>query len=155
MKPVFAKAQDPAEARHLCRGRGRARAARRAGGARGEAGAADPGRPPGGRRGAHQALRPVDPAGRDFDLINPEDDPRYRYYVQTYIEVAGRRGVTPDAARTMVRTNATVIAALAVMRGEADAMICGVEGRYMSHLRHVREIIGLRPASATLRRWRW
>jgi malate dehydrogenase (oxaloacetate-decarboxylating)(NADP+) len=87
------------------------------------------------------ALRP----GRDFELINPEDDPRYRSYVQSYIDVAGRRGVTPDAARTVVRTNATVIAALAVMRGEADAMICGVEGRYMSHLRHVREIIGHQP----------
>ena len=84
-------------------------------------------------------------AGQDFDLINPEDDPRYRSYVQSYIEVAGRRGVTPDAARTVVRTNATVIAALAVVRGEADAMICGVEGRYMSHLRHVREIIGFMP----------
>ena len=70
-------------------------------------------------------------AGQDFDLINPEDDPRYRSYVQSYIDVAGRHGVTPDAARTMVRTNATVIAALAVIRGEADAMICGVEGRYM------------------------
>jgi malate dehydrogenase (oxaloacetate-decarboxylating)(NADP+) len=84
-------------------------------------------------------------AGKDFDLVNPEDDPRYRSYVQSYIEVAGRRGITPDAARTVVRTNNTVIAALAVHRGEADAMICGVEGRYMSHLRHVREIIGHRP----------
>ena len=84
-------------------------------------------------------------AGRDFDLVNPEDDPRYRSYVQSYIDVAGRHGVTPDAARTVVRTNATVIAALAVIRGEADAMICGVEGRYMSHLRHVREIIGFLP----------
>lgn len=84
-------------------------------------------------------------AGKDFDLINPEDDPRYRSYVQSYIDVAGRNGVTPDAARTVVRTNATVIAALAVVRGEADAMICGVEGRYMSHLRHVREIIGFLP----------
>ena len=83
-------------------------------------------------------------AGRDFDLINPEDDPRYRSYVQTYIEIAGRRGVTPDAARTLVRTNNTVIAALAVQRGEADAMICGVYGRYMSQLRRVREIIGHR-----------
>jgi malate dehydrogenase (oxaloacetate-decarboxylating)(NADP+) len=84
-------------------------------------------------------------AGKDFDLVNPEDDPRYRSYVQSYIDVAGRHGVTPDAARTMVRTNATVIAALAVSRGEADAMICGVEGRYMSHLRHVREIVGFLP----------
>ena len=84
-------------------------------------------------------------AGQDFDLVNPEDDPRYRSYVQTYIDVAGRRGVTPEAARTVVRTNNTVIAALAVVRGEADAMICGVEGRYMSHLRHVREIVGFLP----------
>jgi malate dehydrogenase (oxaloacetate-decarboxylating)(NADP+) len=84
-------------------------------------------------------------AGKDFDLVNPEDDPRYRSFVQSYIDVAGRRGVTPDAARTVVRTNATVIAALSVIRGEADAMICGVEGRYMSHLRHVREIIGHGP----------
>src|SRR5690242_19806239 len=84
-------------------------------------------------------------AGRDFDLVNPEDDPRYRSYVQSYIEVAGRRGVTPEAARTVVRTNNTVIAALAVARGEADAMLCGVEGRYMRHLRHVRDIIGHAP----------
>src|SRR6201981_1553020 len=84
-------------------------------------------------------------AGRDFDLVNPEDDPRYRSYVQSYIEAAGRRGVTPEAARTVVRTNNTVIAALAVARGEADAMLCGVEGRYMHHLRHVREIIGFSP----------
>jgi malate dehydrogenase (oxaloacetate-decarboxylating)(NADP+) len=86
-------------------------------------------------------------AGHDFDLVNPEDDPRYRSYVQTYIDAAGRYGVTPEAARTVVRTNATVIAALAVVRGEADAMLCGVEGRFMSHLRHVREVIGLQPGA--------
>jgi malate dehydrogenase (oxaloacetate-decarboxylating)(NADP+) len=86
-------------------------------------------------------------AGHDFDLINPEDDPRYRSYVQSYIDAAGRYGVTPEAARTVVRTNATVIAALAIVRGEADAMLCGVEGRYMSHLRHIREVIGGRPGA--------
>jgi malate dehydrogenase (oxaloacetate-decarboxylating)(NADP+) len=83
--------------------------------------------------------------GEDFDLINPEDDPRYRSYVQSYVDIAGRHGITPDAARTLVRTNSTVIAALAVQRGEADAMLCGVDGRYLSHLRRVREIIGIRP----------
>ncbi|EAQ33877.1 phosphate acetyl/butaryl transferase [Nitrobacter sp. Nb-311A] len=87
-------------------------------------------------------------AGRDFDLINPEDDPRYRSYVQSYIDVAGRHGATPDVARTTIRTNATVIAALAVVRGEADAMLCGVEGSYMRHLRHIREIIGYRPGTS-------
>jgi malate dehydrogenase (oxaloacetate-decarboxylating)(NADP+) len=82
---------------------------------------------------------------RDFELINPEDDPRYRSYVQSYVEAAGRRGITPDAARTLVRTNATVIAALALCRGEADAMICGLEGRYMRHLGYIRDIIGAAP----------
>jgi malate dehydrogenase (oxaloacetate-decarboxylating)(NADP+) len=83
--------------------------------------------------------------GRDFSLINPEDDPRYREFVATYVDAAGRHGITPDAARTIVRTNATVIAALAVRRGEADTMICGLEGRYMAHLKNIRDIIGLAP----------
>ena len=83
--------------------------------------------------------------GVDFQITNPEDDPRYRDYVQSYVEVAGRKGVTLDAARTLVRTNNTVIAALAVHRGEAEAMICGLEGRYRSKLRTIRDIIGLAP----------
>ncbi|MFT0861609.1 NADP-dependent malic enzyme [Ancylobacter sp. G4_0304] len=83
--------------------------------------------------------------GRDFDLVNPDDDPRYRDYVNTYVELAGRRGVTPELARTLVRTTPTVIAALAVMRGDADTMLCGVEGRFIRHLRHIRTIIGLAP----------
>jgi malate dehydrogenase (oxaloacetate-decarboxylating)(NADP+) len=86
--------------------------------------------------------------GRDFELINPDDDPRYRTYVNAMIDAAGRKGVTPDAARTLVRTNATVIAALALKQGLADAMICGVEGRYMGHLTHIRDIIGLAPGSS-------
>src|SRR5712672_601353 len=85
--------------------------------------------------------------GRDFEVINPDDDPRYRDFVQTYVEVAGRAGVTPDTARTLVRTNATVIAALALRRGEADGMICGIEGLFMSHLQHVRDIIGFAPGA--------
>ncbi len=66
--------------------------------------------------------------GVDFQLVNPEDDPRYRDYVQSYLDIAGRRGITPDAAKNLVRTNSTVIAALSVARGEADAMICGWKG---------------------------
>jgi len=83
--------------------------------------------------------------GRDFELVNPEDDPRYRTYVQTYVEVAGRNGITPDAARTIMRTNATAIAALGLRQGEADAMICGVQGRYMAHLKDIRDVVGLAP----------
>ena len=87
------------------------------------------------------AIRP----GRDFELINPDGDPRYRTFVAAMVEAAGRKGVTPESARTLVRTNATVIAALAITQGLADAMICGVEGRYMGHLAHIRDIIGLAP----------
>jgi len=80
--------------------------------------------------------------GRDFELVNPEDDPRYRDYVDDYFTLVGRRGVTPEAARTVVRTNTTVIGALAVRRGEADALICGLEGRFDKHLWDVRQVIG-------------
>jgi len=83
--------------------------------------------------------------GEDFELVNPEDDPRYRDYVDTYLRKTWRRGVTPDRARTVVRTSATVIAALAVVRGEAHAMICGLEGRFDAHLAHIRDVIGLAP----------
>ncbi len=83
-------------------------------------------------------------AGTDFELVNPEDDPRYRDYVDLLVKLAGRRGITPEAARTLVRTNSTVIAALALVRGEADAMICGLEGRFERHLRNVDVIVGRR-----------
>ena len=87
------------------------------------------------------AIRPE----RDFVLINPEVDHRYRQYVELYVEAAGRKGVTPDAARTVMRTNATVIATCMVRAGDADAAICGVEGGFMGHLRHIRDIIGCAP----------
>lgn len=83
--------------------------------------------------------------GRDFEIIDPNDDPRYRQYVESYLERTDRRGVTTDLARTIVRTNTTVIAALAVYRGEADAMICGLEGRFDRHLSDIRDVIGLTP----------
>jgi malate dehydrogenase (oxaloacetate-decarboxylating)(NADP+) len=89
-------------------------------------------------------------AGRHFELINPEDDPRYKDYVATYLEAAGRRGITPDAALTLVRTTKTVIAALAVRRGDADAMLCGLSGRYRTKLRHIQDIIGLAPGARSL-----
>ncbi|MGO1164283.1 NADP-dependent malic enzyme [Brucella sp. C7-11G] len=83
--------------------------------------------------------------GIDFEVINPEEDPRYRDYVDLYLSCAEREGVTPDAARTVVRTNATVIAALAVKRNDADAMICGLVGGFEQHLEAVRQIIGRVP----------
>jgi malate dehydrogenase (oxaloacetate-decarboxylating)(NADP+) len=82
--------------------------------------------------------------GIDFELIDPQSDPRYRDYVATYHERTGRRGVTPDAARTIIRTSNSAIAAVALERGDVDAMICGVEGRFNTHLRHIRQVIGLK-----------
>ncbi|HVX82161.1 MAG TPA: NADP-dependent malic enzyme [Devosiaceae bacterium] len=81
--------------------------------------------------------------GRDFEVINPEDDPRYRDYVALFHSLVGRSGVTPETARTIVRTNTTTIGALAVKRGEADGLICGLQGRYIKHVRDIRSIIGL------------
>ncbi len=83
--------------------------------------------------------------GRDFELVNPTDDKRYRDYVAALIEAAGRKGVTPDAARTIVRTSNTAIAALALRRGDADAMLCGLEGRFRTRLNMIRDVIGLAP----------
>ena len=81
--------------------------------------------------------------GRDFVLVNPQSDPRYNAYWQAYHRLTEREGVSPDRARTVVRTNNTVIAALAVRLGDADAMLCGVEGRYTRHLGYITNVIGL------------
>lgn len=82
--------------------------------------------------------------GVDFELVDPESDSRYTAYWQTYHALMERKGVTPDFAKTMVRTNTTVIAALMVHRGEADALLCGPVGRYRHHLENIRSLIGLR-----------
>jgi len=81
-------------------------------------------------------------AGRDFDLVDPENDPRYKEYWTLYHSLTERQGVSPDAARDIVRTRPSVIAALMVKRGEADAMLCGTVGRFHRHLEHVSAVIG-------------
>ena len=81
--------------------------------------------------------------GTDFDVINPEDDPRYRDYVDLMHQLSGRKGITPAAAKNLVRTNTSVIGALAVKRGDADALICGLEGRFSRHLRVFNWVLGL------------
>ena len=78
-----------------------------------------------------------------LEIINPEDDPRYRDYVALFHSPVGRSGVTPETARTIVRTNTTTIAALAVKRGDADAMLCGLQGRFIKHVRDIRSVIGM------------
>ncbi|MCL4108788.1 UNVERIFIED_CONTAM: hypothetical protein GTU68_049129 [Idotea baltica] len=84
------------------------------------------------------AIRP----NRDFEIVNPENDPRYRDYWTTYQDLMARQGVTPDIARAIMRTNTTAIAAVMVKREEADALICGTFGQYHWHLRYVTEILG-------------
>ena len=82
--------------------------------------------------------------GRDADCVNPEDDPRFRQYWELYHSIMGRHGATQEASKAAVRRSNTTIAALAVKLGHADAMLCGMVGRYDVHLGHVRDIIGLR-----------
>lgn len=84
-------------------------------------------------------------AGQDFEICDPDDDPRYEEYWQLYHSIMERRGVSRAAARQIVRTNNTVIAAIMLKRGEADAMICGVIGRYDYHLRYLMGVIGKAP----------
>jgi malate dehydrogenase (oxaloacetate-decarboxylating)(NADP+) len=83
--------------------------------------------------------------GVDFDLTNSDDDPRFNEYWQLYHEIMQRRGVSVAAAKSVVRTRSTVIAALMVRRGEADAMLCGIVGRYHKKLAYVVNVIGRDP----------
>ena len=88
---------------------------------------------------------------RDFEIVNPESDHRYRDYWGSYHQLMARRGVTPDIARAVMRTNTTAIAAIAVHRGDADSMICGTFGQYLWHMDYVRQILardGLHPRAA-------
>ncbi len=80
---------------------------------------------------------------RDFILVDPQDDPRYKAYTQCYLNLLERKGVTPDAAKTVVRTNTSVIAALMVHRKEADAMLAGPIGLFQNHLKNIKPILGM------------
>jgi malate dehydrogenase (oxaloacetate-decarboxylating)(NADP+) len=80
---------------------------------------------------------------RDFELVNPESDARYREVWTEYYKLMGRRGVSPDDARHHVRQSTTLIGAMLLRRGDGDAMLCGTYGRHRDHLRHVRNVIGL------------
>jgi malate dehydrogenase (oxaloacetate-decarboxylating)(NADP+) len=80
---------------------------------------------------------------RDCDLIDPNSDARYHKYWQTYHDIMERKGISPAVAKTLTRTNSTIIGALTVHLGDSDALICGTIGRYTEHFRHVRQILGL------------
>jgi malate dehydrogenase (oxaloacetate-decarboxylating)(NADP+) len=84
-------------------------------------------------------------AGTDFELTNIDDDPRFNDYWQQYHALTERRGVTPAAAKNLLRSRPTLIASLMVERGEADAMICGLVGRFHKKLGYMRSVFGLDP----------
>jgi len=78
----------------------------------------------------------------DFQIVNPENDPRYYDYWNTYHDIMARKGVTPDLAKAVMRTNTTAIGAVMVARGEADSLICGTFGQFLWHLNYVTQILG-------------
>ena len=89
--------------------------------------------------------------GQDIEIVNPENDPRYYDYWNSYHELMQRRGVTPDLAKAIMRTNTTAIGAIMVHRGEADSLICGTFGEYRWHLNYVSQVLakdGLHPQGA-------
>jgi len=83
-------------------------------------------------------------AGTDFEMVNMLKDERFRDYADDYHEIMGRRGVSPEQAKTVVRSRNTVVASLMVKRGDADAMLCGTVGRFVGHLEDVLEVVGRR-----------
>jgi malate dehydrogenase (oxaloacetate-decarboxylating)(NADP+) len=87
-------------------------------------------------------------AGADFELINPEEDPRYRSYYEEYHKLRGRDGITPDMAKAALRRSNTLIGAMLLHMGDADAMLCGTVGRFDGHFENVRDVIGLAPGAS-------
>ncbi len=83
--------------------------------------------------------------GQEVECVNPESDARFRQYWETYHRLMGRHGITPEAAKAAVRRSNTLIGALAVHLGDADALLCGVVGQFDAHLKHLRDIVGLSP----------
>jgi malate dehydrogenase (oxaloacetate-decarboxylating)(NADP+) len=84
-------------------------------------------------------------AGVDFEIVNPEDDPRYQQCWQTYHEIGAREGVTPEIAKAALRKFNTLIGAILVRLGDADGMICGLIDTYHSHLKYVDQVLGRAP----------
>ena len=81
--------------------------------------------------------------GVNVEICNPEDDPRFRQYWEAYHKLMGRHGVTPETAKASVRRSNTLIAALMMHLGDADAMLCGLVGKFDNHLAHIRGVLGL------------
>ncbi|MCT4707123.1 NADP-dependent oxaloacetate-decarboxylating malate dehydrogenase [Enterobacteriaceae bacterium H11S18] len=83
-------------------------------------------------------------AGKDFEIVNNESDPRFKEYWNEYYNIMKRRGITQEQAQRAVISNTTVIGAIMVHRGEADAMICGTIGEYHEHFEVLEKLFGYR-----------
>ena len=90
-------------------------------------------------------------AGKDFDLVNINSDPRYRACWQLYYQLMGRKGISPEDAKEAVLRKPSLIGTLLLRIGECDALVCGTVGKYQAHLRHVADVIGRRPGRAGVR----
>ena len=86
--------------------------------------------------------------GKDVEIVDPSDDPRFRQYWEHYHQLMQRNGATSEMAKAAVRRSNTIIAALMVKLGDADAMICGLVGTYETHLERIHSIIGHAPGVA-------
>ncbi|MGY0504912.1 NADP-dependent malic enzyme [Luteimonas sp. e5] len=84
-------------------------------------------------------------AGEDYELVNLDDDPRFNDYWQHYHRRNERNGISEEAAKTLVRSRSTLVAALMVERGDADAMICGLVGRFHKKLGYLRSVFDFEP----------
>jgi malate dehydrogenase (oxaloacetate-decarboxylating)(NADP+) len=82
--------------------------------------------------------------GRDFEMVNPNSDPRFRDYWQEYYALVRRKGVSVEYAKREVTRRTTLIGALMVHRGDADAMLCGTNAEHSLHLGYISNVIGLR-----------
>lgn len=85
---------------------------------------------------------------KDFELVNPDRDERYREYWQNYHELTDRKGVTEQIARTEMRRRHTLIGSMMIHRGEADGMVCGTFGSYAEHLFYIDQVIGKKPGAS-------
>ena len=86
-------------------------------------------------------------AGVDFELVDPDSDPRYREYCNEYHQLMERKGVTLDTAKREMRRHNTLIAAMLLRMGAADAMLCGTVFQPLMHLLHIDQVIGHRPGT--------
>ncbi len=87
--------------------------------------------------------------GKDVEVVNPEDDPRYRTYWERYHTLMGRQGVSPENAKVAIRRSNTLIAALMVSLGDADGMLCGLVGNFEGHLRQISDVLGKAKGAST------